>query len=396
MQYPWDRERTINTKQLRMNRKVRNIIITAGVILIIFILWYFRSIVGYILIAAVLAMIGRPFVRWLKRVKIWRFHLGASLSAFITLLLLVGFFFGIFRFLIPLLVSEFKQLSTINVNDYLKQLEVPLNRISEFLYGESISLTDGNFMNMLGERISSIFEMSQVTDLFGAIAGTLGSVFMGVFSVAFITFFFLREEGMFRKGVMLLSPTGLEERVSDSIDRIGYLLRRYFIGIILEVILVMALDTIGLTIVGLDFSEAVVIGMICGLFNVIPYLGPWIGSAVGVLIGLAINIDADFMTQTLPIVGWMVLVFVSVQIVDNVLFQPLIYSSSVKAHPMEIFLVIIAAGSMAGVLGMILAIPVYTIFRVLGAEFLSEFKIIRKLTENMDRQMDKQMEKKKK
>ncbi|MDA3881012.1 MAG: AI-2E family transporter [Prolixibacteraceae bacterium] len=379
-----------------MDRKVRNIIIAAGVIFIVFLLWYFRSIVGYIIIAAVLAMIGRPFVRWLKKIRIWKFHLGASLSAFITLLLIVGFFFGIFRFLIPLLVSEFEQLSTININDYLEQLEVPLNRISEFLYGESISLTDGSFLSIFDERISSFFEMSQVTDLFGAIAGTLGSVFMGVFSVAFISFFFLSEEGMFRQGIMMLSPTGYEERVSDSIDRIAYLLRRYFIGIILEVLLVMTLDTIGLTIIGLDFSEAVVIGMFCGLFNVIPYLGPWIGSAVGVLIGLAININADFMTQTLPIVGWMVLVFVSVQVIDNVLFQPLIYSSSVKAHPMEIFLVIIAAGSFAGIIGMILAIPVYTIFRVLGAEFLSEFKIIRKLTESMDREMDEQMEKKKK
>jgi predicted PurR-regulated permease PerM len=379
-----------------MNKNTRNIIIGVGVAFIIFMLWYFRAIIGYIVIAAILAMIGRPFVRWLKKIKIWKFRLGASLSAFITLILLGGFFFSIFRFLIPLLVSEFDQLANINVNDYLKQLEVPLNRISEFLYGESFSMSDGSFQTILGERISSFFEMSQVTDLFGAIAGTLGSVFMGVFSVAFITFFFLREEGMFRKGIMILSPTGYEERVSNSIDRISYLLRRYFIGIILEVILVMTLDTVGLTIVGLDFSEAVVIGMFCGLFNVIPYLGPWIGSAVGVLIGLAININADFMSETLPILGLMVLVFVSVQVIDNVLFQPLIYSSSVKAHPMEIFLVIIAAGSFAGVLGMILAIPVYTIFRVLGAEFLSEFKIIRKLTENMDREMDEQMEKKRK
>ncbi|HKK82092.1 MAG TPA: AI-2E family transporter [Prolixibacteraceae bacterium] len=378
-----------------MSRKTRNIIIGAGIVFIIFLLWYFRTIVGYIVIAAILAMIGRPFVRWLKKIKIWKFRLGASLSAFITLILIGGFFFSIFRFLIPLIVSEFDQLANVNVNDYLKQLEVPLNQISEFLYGESISFSGGSLQSILGERISSFFEMSQVTDLFGAIAGTLGSVFIGVFSVAFITFFFLREEGMFRKGIMLLSPTGVEERVSNSIDRISYLLRRYFIGIILEVILVMTLDTVGLTIVGLDFSEAVVIGMFCGLFNVIPYLGPWIGSTVGVLIGLAINIDTDFMSETLPILGLMVMVFVSVQIIDNILFQPLIYSSSVKAHPMEIFLVIIAAGSLAGVIGMILAIPVYTIFRVLGAEFLSEFKIIRKLTEHMDREMDEKMEKRK-
>ena len=212
---------------------------------------------------------------------------------------------------------------------------------------------------------------------------------IGLFSVSFITFFFLRDEKMFRNGILLIVPDGYEKRVEKIIDRIAYLLRRYFIGLILEIIMVMALDTLGLTIVGLDFSDAIVIGMFCGLFNVIPYLGPWLGAFSGLLIGLAININADFMAQTLPLLGFMVLVFVSVQVIDNILFQPLIYSSSVKAHPLEIFLVIMAAGSLAGIIGMILAIPVYTILRVFGAEFLSEVKIIRKLTENMEREIEK-------
>ncbi|MGF7139322.1 AI-2E family transporter [Roseimarinus sediminis] len=366
-----------------MNRRLRNILLIFGVLLVLFLMWYFRSIVTYIIISAILAMIGRPLVRRLKKIHIGRFHLGRSVSALITLLALWIFFFSLFRFMIPLLASEFEELAKVDVNKYLRQLEVPLSQFTEFLYGESITLTDGSIFTLLGDRVSSFFKVSQVTDLFGTIAGMLGSLLIGLFSVTFITFFFLREETMFRDGIMLLVPVGLEERVSKNIDRIAYLLRRYFIGIILEIIMVMALDTLGLTIIGLDFSDAIVIGMFCGLFNVIPYVGPWLGSAAGVLIGLAININADFMSQTLPLLGLMVVVFVSVQVIDNILFQPLIYSSSVKAHPMEIFLVILAAGSLAGVVGMILAIPVYTIFRVLAAEFLSEIKLIRKLTENL-------------
>ena len=148
------------------------------------------------------------------------------------------------------------------------------------------------------------------------------------------------------------------------------------------------LDAIGLSLVGLGFNHAVIIGFFCGLFNVIPYLGPWMGAAVGLLIGAAVNINADFMNYTLPLLGLMAAVFLSVQIIDNVLFQPLIYSSSVKSHPLEIFLVIMAAGSMAGVIGMFLAIPAYTIIRVVAKEFFDNMKLVRKLTENLNKDPD--------
>ena len=191
---------------------------------------------------------------------------------------------------------------------------------------------------------------------------------------------------MFREGVLLIVPTEFEEKVGNILNSISYLLRRYFIGIILEVFMVMMLDTLGLTIIGIGFNHAIVIGMFCGMFNVIPYLGPWMGSAVGLLIGLALHFNADFMSYTLPLLGLMTVVFVAVQLIDNILFQPLIYSSSVKSHPLEIFLVIMAAGSLAGVLGMFLAIPVYTIIRVIAKEFFDNMKLVRKLTESLNKQ----------
>lgn len=367
-----------------MNARTRNIFLIIGAIITFYLAWYFRSIVTYIVIAAVLSVIGRPVVSWLNKIKIWKFKLGESLSALITLVAIWVFFFAIFRFLIPLLVSEFDELANVDINEYLALLEGPANTLTKFVYGESISLTDGSFIDMFGEKVAQIFKVSQVTDLFGTIASTMGGLMMGLFSVSFITFFFLRDKDLFKNGLLLFVPVEYEERVAKSFDRVGVLLRRYFVGIIIEILMVMTLDTVGLTIVGLDFSDAVVIGLFCGLFNVIPYLGPWIGAAFGILIGLAININANFIHETLPLVGFMVVVFGTVQIIDNVLFQPLIYSSSVKAHPMEIFLVIIAAGSFAGITGMVLAIPVYTILRVFGAEFFSQVKIIRKLTENME------------
>jgi len=158
---------------------------------------------------------------------------------------------------------------------------------------------------------------------------------------------------------------------------------RYFIGICVEIIAVMIAITIGMTIVGLGFRHAMVIGLIIGIFNVIPYLGPWLGGIIGIMIGIANNLDMDLKTEILPMTGYMLLVILIVQILDNNLLQPLIFSSSVKAHPLEIFLVILIAGTLAGIPGMILAVPAYTVIRVFAKEFFNKFRVVKKITENI-------------
>ncbi|HNW52130.1 MAG TPA: AI-2E family transporter [Prolixibacteraceae bacterium] len=367
-----------------MTKKTRNILIVAGAIILGFIAWYFRSIVTYIIVAAVISSIGRPIMQLLQKVKIGKFRLNASVRAFLTLMALLLFFIGFFVFMIPLIAGEFKSLASVDYQALLLKLDEPVKNVSKLFMKEPISLATISIPEIATSKLASFFRISQVTDLFGTIAGTIGEIMMGVFSVSFISFFFLKEEGMFRNGLLALTPRGSEERFSRSFDRITHLLNRYFIGLVLEVILVATLVTIGMLIIGLNFGTAILIGLICGLFNVIPYLGPWIGGALGMIIAFAINVNAPFMEHTLPVLGFMIVVFAVSQVIDNVIFQPLIYSSSVKAHPLEIFLVIMAAGSMVGITGMILAVPVYTILRVFAAEFLSGFKVVQKLTANMD------------
>jgi predicted PurR-regulated permease PerM len=293
-------------------------------------------------------------------------------------------FIGSFRYLIPLLIKEFEQLSTINLNAVVDVIEKPLSQWMHLIGKDEGASGNAQLMELLRGQLGENISFSRLTDVFGAVAGTLGEMFILFFAVSFITFFFLKDEHMFRDGILLFVPSDYEERALHILSSIHNLLRRYFIGLIFEVTMVGLLVTIGLLIVGIGFSHAVVIGLVCGLFNVIPYLGPWMGATIGLLIGIAINLNYDFMSHTLPLLGFMVLVFATVQVIDNTLFQPLIYSSSVKAHPMEIFLVTMAAGSFAGIFGMILAIPSYTIIRVIAKEFLDNLKIVRKLTENLD------------
>lgn len=369
---------------IQLNNKTRGILLFAGFVFVVFLLWYFSSIVTYIIISVVLSFIGKPLVRWLVSIKFKKFRVPNGLAAFITLATLWVLFISFFRFIIPLLINELNTLSQIDFAQVLDSIGDPIIRFAQSFSRAPETLENQSFFDIVAENVGDKIDFSRLSNLVGFLAGTVGELLIGFFSVSFITFFFLKEEDMFRNMVMVLVPTNIESKVKHILDSISMLLRRYFIGLLFEVFMVMLLVTVGLSIVGIGFNHAVVIGLFCGILNVIPYLGPWMGATLGLLIGASLNINADFMSHTLPILGFMTLVFALVQIADNILFQPLIYSSSVKAHPLEIFLVILAAASLAGILGMILAIPVYTILRVIAKEFFDNLKIVKKLTENLD------------
>ena len=361
----------------------KNIFIIVGIILAVYLLWYFSSILAYVLISAVVSSIGRPIVKFFKKIKIGRFHLSDGTCAMITLVLFWVFFIGFFNFLIPLIGSEFKEFSNINMSSVLTEIETPVKKVMAFFGVQYNSINDYDIWGLLKDWLSTHSVFSNLTNTFSTIAGAVGNMLIGFFSVSFISFFFLRDEKMFKNGILLLTPRKYEERVARILISIGNLLKRYFIGLFFEVLMVGILITAGMSILGVGFHHAVIIGLFCGLFNIIPYLGPWMGAIIALLIGVAINLHSDFMSVTFPLIIGMVIVVAIVQIIDNVLFQPLIYSSSVKAHPLEIFLVIIIAGTLGGIGGMIIAIPVYTIIRVVAREFLNNLKIVKALTKNL-------------
>lgn len=367
-----------------MKEGTRNVLAITGILFLFFLIWYFRAIVAYILIAVVLSLVGRPLVRFFQRIRFGRYRFSKGISAFTTLMVMWVVLAGFFSFMIPLLVSEFEQLSTIDSQSVISEVERPLRELMTLMGNRSVETENWTLFDMVKTQFGEHFNFSELTNIFGVVASTLGDLVIAVFSISFITFFFLQEESMFREGILLFVPAAYEEKVSGVLNSAYKLLRRYLVGLILEVFMVGLLVTAGLTVVGIGFSHAVLIGVVCGLFNIIPYLGPWIGAFVGLLIGLAIHVQSSLMmTDILPLLGLMSLVFAAVQLIDNIVFQPLIYSSSVKAHPLEIFLVILVAGTIAGIIGMIVAIPGYTILRVIAKEFLNDLKVVRKLTENL-------------
>ena len=367
-----------------MSTTLRYILIALGIVIGILSVWYFINIVAYILISAVLALIGRPLVDMFGRVHIRNVKIPKSIRALLSLLIIWGTVLIFFRIFIPLIVSEVNNLSALNPQKVLTALEVPIRSLENFIdkyeLGGEEKFTVQDFLT---KKAISIFNVSFLTNLFGSFAGVLGNIFIAFFSISFITFFFLRDEHLFAEAILILVPDKQVNAFRRAMNSVRIMLMRYFIGILGQITGIFTLVTLGLTLVGVGFGHSLLIGLIAALLNVIPYLGPLIGGSIGILLGIATHIELDFYTGLIPLIFKMIGVFVAVQLTDNFLFQPLIFSNSVNAHPLEIFLVILIAGSLAGIPGMILAIPIYTVIRVFAREFFNNFKVVKKLTKNM-------------
>jgi len=367
-----------------MNSKIRYLFVTLGIILIGLTLWYFKSIVAYILISAVLSIIGRPIVDLLERIHYKNIRIPKAIAALFTVALIWFLIILFFRIFVPLIANQINTLSAVDVNTLVTKFKDPLDKLNQFIVKYYISGTDAlTIEQYLSEKALVFLNGTFLSNLFGSIAGLVGNVFIAVFSISFITFFFLKDESLFYNGIMVFIPDDFSPKFAHAMSSIKKLLTRYFVGIIIEVTGVITLVSIGLMIVGINFQSALVIGLIAGIFNVVPYVGPLIGSTLGIIIGFATHLHLDFYSELLPLLIFMAIVFSIVQIIDNVVFQPFIYSSSVNAHPLEIFLVIMIAASLAGITGMILAVPTYTLLRVFAKEFFNNFKVVKKLTEKI-------------
>jgi predicted PurR-regulated permease PerM len=363
------------------SRIVRFVIITVSLLTVGFILWYFSAIVGYILASAVLSLIGKPIVNLLGKIKIGRFHIPDALAAFITLLLLWGVILGVLALVIPGVASQVERFSQVDSSSILKALQEPIDKLVLWLQAHNIRFAGNQSLeDYVNEQVVYAFNISAVSNLFGTLFGFLSEVSIAFFAISFITFFFLRDQTLFYKAVMSATPTRYEEKVKNIINDSRVLLTRYFIGICIQTMLIMLCVTIGSLFCGLNFQLSLTIGFVAGCFNIVPYVGPLAGGAIGIMLAITNNLDLDFYTGTMPLIIAMIVMLSIVHLLDNIIFQPVIFSKSVKAHPLELFIVLLIAGNVGGLIGMVLAIPGYTFIRIILKQFFNNFKIVQKLT----------------
>jgi predicted PurR-regulated permease PerM len=272
-----------------------------------------------------------------------------------------------------------------NIETAARSLAAPLSDLNIYLRESFPKLgPDFRLEVTIGQEIQKLFNVNAFSSILGSAASVLTNLGVGLFSVVFIGFFFIKDDGLFTEIVCALVPDRLENNVEKAIDDIEHLLSRYFIGVILEVLGVALINFIGLWLIArLGINAALGIAFLTGIFNIIPYVGPLLGGALGTVLGLTIKyssavpvgLDLNFFAFAAVLIA----IFCFTQLIDNFLYQPLIYSTSIKSKPLEIFIVLLIVGNIGGPMAMIVAIPIYTVFRVIAFRFFRQFKAIRRL-----------------
>ena len=329
-----------------------------------------QSVLSYILIAAVVSLVGRPIAQLLKRIKF-----GNTLSSVTTIAILMTTFFGIVSLLLPVIFEQAKNLSLLNVNAFEATATKLLNELSIYLLDYGVDL-----QSWVDRSLAEV-DYSFLPDAINTVLNGLSGFTIGVFSVIFISFFFLRDSGLLERMLMVFVADKNIKRVEKSIFSIKNLLSRYFIGLLVQIAVLFIVYTLVLLIFGIP--NAVTIALVCALLNIIPFLGPIIGTVLIVFLTMTSNLDASFASVTLPKTIYVLIGFTIGQLIDNFLTQPYVFSTSVKSHPLEIFIIILVGGLLFGPLGMIIAVPLYTALKVIFKEFYAHNKIVKALTKNI-------------
>lgn len=342
--------------------------------------WFFTEIIIYLIVASIVGVAAQPFMKLLGKIKIKERSLPRSISASVTLILFISIFGGLLAVLIPAVNSQANDLTKVDYTLVADNLGSTLNTVETTLKEIGVLNKYDDIETEITHQLTVLVQDIQVENIFQKLISMTGSIFMGVFSILFMSFFFIKDEELFQGIVMLFVSEKNHHSTECILLKIKKMLSRYFLGIIIEVSTMMFLITIGGLFLGL--KNALLIGFIGGLMNVIPYLGPIIGASIGSILIAMTNIYLG-MDHTLALIGGILAVFAIANMLDNFFLQPIIYSTSVNAHPLEIFIVIIMAGTLGGALGMIAAIPIYTVLRITAKELIGDRIFVKKLTQNV-------------
>ena len=343
-----------------------------GLCVLVWLLYQLKTLLIYMLIAGVVSLIGRPINHLLMK----RLKMRAVLATSISIVLLLGILISLFSLFVPLLVQQGENLSLLDVDLLKANIQTLVEEISAYFQLDNSFWQQQFSVDNLFQNVN----FGLLPQLLNETLELLGGFTIGLFSVVFILFFFLKDSHLQERIILALVNDNVNDRVEKSIDKTKGLLSRYFLGLLLQISILLVINSVVLSVFAVE--NAFIIAFLCALLNLIPYLGPIIGAVLMLLLTMSSFIGADFSTVILPKTIYVMIGFFVGQLVDNFFSQPFIFSNSVKSHPLEIFIVILASGTLLGPVGMIIAIPVYTTLKVIAQEFLAENKIVKSLTKN--------------
>lgn len=358
------------TSKTIANGIVRAVLVLAGIFILLLFLYEIQTVLIYLFVALVLSMIASPVVYFLKR----RLRFPHILAVITTLVFFLSLLVGFIMMFVPLIVTQSENLSLLDTN----KLEGDVNH----LIAQVNNYFGINTEKLIKDaKLTSKLDFNFIPVFLNSLLGIVSGFGVGLASVMFITFFFLKDRKLFTVGAKKILPDAHEDKILNSFRKINYLLSRYFIGLIIQMAVLFTLYLIVLLIFGVE--NAFIIAFITALLNVIPYIGPVIATVLVIILTLLGNIGPETQGEMLSTTLYVVIGYSAAQFVDNNISSPLIFSNSVNSHPLEIFIVILISGFVFGVLGMIVAIPLYTVLKVVAKEFFPQNPIVKVLTKDI-------------
>jgi len=321
-----------------------------------------------------------PIRRILKKNHFKKFNVGDGLASAVSLTIVAGVLFGLFALLFVPLTEQVKAISSLESEH--------LDRFSQGIGQADIFLKEYNILNS-GENLEEIITTStlnyireiNISSAFNSVFGVIGELFLGIFSVLFISFFLLKDVSRLKRAAVSMLPTERQPKMTQIIDRSKTLLSNYFIGLFVEILIIAVLQYIILIL--LDVPNALLISVIGGILVIVPYIGIVIACVLGCAIGILSAFTAGSGADT-TIIVWKILASVAItRLLDSFFLMPYIASKSVKANPLEIFIVVLVSGYLAGITGMMLGIPAYTVIRIVAKEFFGDNNFVKTFTKSL-------------
>lgn len=361
---------------------VKKISLLLGIAIVVFLAWYFSTLTIYIILGLIFALIASPFKNLLSKIHIKNHRISNTVTTMLSLLALM-FILGVIVYVVaPPVINQINLMSNIKDFQISNVVDAPLEKIDATLKDYNLIDDNDNVKDILIDSTAKYLGKINISSIFGGVLQGIGSLFLAIFSIFFIAFFMLLDFGKVQKKVVRMVPDEYQAEITNIMSNSKRLLSNYFVGLFLEMLIVGLLEFVTLTLLGIP--NALLIAVISGLMIIIPYIGSIIALVSACLIAVSstlilggdANIAVVLLKVSLSSVGW--------RLLDSFILQPFIASRSVKAHPLEIFLIVLLAGMIAGIPGMMLAIPAYTFVRVFTKEFFGNNNFIKTITERLD------------
>lgn len=327
----------------------------------------------------VLFFIFHPLTRRIEKFKIGNKRIPDALSSLITVSVIITCVSALFMIIVPPLVEEAEFLSHLNFFDVFKDILDQFPRIKTMLL--KLGTESELHANMVA-HLNQYVNTDNITGALNNLLGYFGTLIGGILCILFITFFFLKDEQLVKNAILTLTPSGMENEIREVLTKSKKMLSKYFASLFLDMFIVGVLVMIVLSVIGI--KNALLIAFVAGLLNIIPYIGSVLTMIIAIFLGVSGCIHSGQYEMIAPVINKIFFSLLSINLIDGFLIQPFLFSNSVKAHPLEIFIVTLMAAIIGGIPAMIVALPVYTLLRIVAGEFLTHLKFFRKISEKID------------